>query len=167
MIKRTVGQNCLAQDGGSFCQRILLFNVITSLYLLFAWQNWSLHPLLSQVPVHSSPGMLTRWCCRQQFVCVVLPALCPFPFRPHCPPFLQHKFLEVRHGFLWLSALLVQWITPIICLFYALPTFIALFSFIGLQFISVQFSHSVVSNSLRPHESQHARPPCPSPTPGV
>ena len=26
---------------------------------------------------------------------------------------------------------------------------------------------SVVSDSLRPHESQHARPPCPSPTPGV
>ena len=35
------------------------------------------------------------------------------------------------------------------------------------QFSSVQFSHSVVSNSLQPHESQHARPPCPSPTPGV
>ena len=32
---------------------------------------------------------------------------------------------------------------------------------------SVQFSRSVVSNSLWPHESQHARPPCPSPTPGV
>ena len=32
---------------------------------------------------------------------------------------------------------------------------------------SVQFSHSVVSNSLWPHESQHARPPCPSPTPRV
>ena len=31
----------------------------------------------------------------------------------------------------------------------------------------VQFSHSVMSNSLQPHESQHARPPCPSPTPGV
>ena len=30
-----------------------------------------------------------------------------------------------------------------------------------------QFSRSVVSNSLRPHESQHARPPCPSPTPRV
>ena len=29
------------------------------------------------------------------------------------------------------------------------------------------FSASVVSDSLRPHESQHARPPCPSPTPGV
>ena len=35
------------------------------------------------------------------------------------------------------------------------------------EFSSVQFSHSVVSNSLRPHESQHARPPCPSPTLGV
>ena len=36
-----------------------------------------------------------------------------------------------------------------------------------LPLSSVQFSRSVVSNSLRPHESQHARPPCPSPTPGV
>ena len=34
-------------------------------------------------------------------------------------------------------------------------------------FNSVQFSHSVVSDSLWPHESQHSRPPCPSPTPGV
>ena len=32
---------------------------------------------------------------------------------------------------------------------------------------SVQFSCSVVSNSLQPHESQHTRPPCPSPTSGV
>ena len=34
-------------------------------------------------------------------------------------------------------------------------------------FSSVQFSCSVVSNCSRRHESQHARPPCPSPTPGV
>ena len=34
-------------------------------------------------------------------------------------------------------------------------------------FSSVHFSHSVVSDSLRPHESQHARPPCLSPTPRV
>ena len=34
-------------------------------------------------------------------------------------------------------------------------------------FSSVQFRRSVVSNSLRPHELQHTRPPCPSPTPGV
>ena len=34
-------------------------------------------------------------------------------------------------------------------------------------FSSVQFSHSVTSDSLRPHESQHARPPCLSPNHGV
>ena len=34
-------------------------------------------------------------------------------------------------------------------------------------FSSVQFSRSVVSDSLRPHGLQHARPPCPSPTPGA
>ena len=32
-------------------------------------------------------------------------------------------------------------------------------------FSSVQFSHSVMSNSLQPHALQHSRPPCPSPTP--
>ena len=36
-----------------------------------------------------------------------------------------------------------------------------------LSFSSVQFSCSVVSDSLRPHELQHTRPPCPSPTPGA
>ena len=35
------------------------------------------------------------------------------------------------------------------------------------KFNSVQFSCSVMSDSLRPHELQHTRPPCPSPTPGV
>ena len=39
--------------------------------------------------------------------------------------------------------------------------------FYFFQFSSVQFSHSVVSDSLRPHESQHTRSPCLSPTPGV
>ena len=34
-------------------------------------------------------------------------------------------------------------------------------------FSSFQFIRSVVSDSLQPHEPQHARPPCPSPTPGV
>ena len=32
---------------------------------------------------------------------------------------------------------------------------------------SIQFSHSIMSDSLRPHELQDGRPPCPSPTPGV
>ena len=48
------------------------------------------------------------------------------------------------------------------------PAFIQVLSHLwNLYKPSVQFSHSVVSNSLQPHESQHARPPCPSPTPGV
>ena len=37
----------------------------------------------------------------------------------------------------------------------------------GIEFSSVQFSYSVMSDPLRSHELQHARPPCPSPTPGV
>ena len=51
--------------------------------------------------------------------------------------------------------------------------FLFFFLFLGLQLWicwtnwSVQFSRSVVSNSLQPHESQYAGPPCPSPTPGV
>ena len=48
-----------------------------------------------------------------------------------------------------------------------LRDFYASFSHSLQRFSSVQFSHSVVPNSLRPHESQHARPLCPSPTPGV
>ena len=40
-------------------------------------------------------------------------------------------------------------------------------NFLIQLFSSDQFSHSVVSSSLHLHESQHARPPCPSPTPGI
>ena len=43
--------------------------------------------------------------------------------------------------------------------------FIYLFMYINIS--SVQFSRSVVSDSWRPHEPQHARPPCPSSAPGV
>ena len=49
----------------------------------------------------------------------------------------------------------------------ALWSAIDISEFFSVQFSSVQFSRSVVSDSLRPHESQHARPPCPSPTHGV
>ena len=42
-----------------------------------------------------------------------------------------------------------------------------LYGNLSYQFSSVQFSRSVVSDSLWSHESQHTRPPCPSPTPGV
>ena len=62
------------------------------------------------------------------------------------------------------SKLLITWLVlltsaPIIRLFYTKVTW--------LTFISVQFSHSVMSDSLQPYEPQHIRPPCLSPTPGV
>ena len=41
------------------------------------------------------------------------------------------------------------------------------FRYCAINSFSVQFSCSVVSDSSRPHELQHARAPCPSPTPGV
>ena len=46
-------------------------------------------------------------------------------------------------------------------------TWISLTWVSAYQFSSVQFSCSVVSDSLRPHKSQHSRPPCPSPAPEV
>ena len=45
-----------------------------------------------------------------------------------------------------------------------LPIMIPFYSIVGP---TIQFSHSVMSDSLQPHGLQHARPPCPSPTPGV
>ena len=55
----------------------------------------------------------------------------------------------------------------LVCPFDSLQYEKKLFIYVGFQFSSVQFSHSVVSDSLWPHGLQHARPPCPSPTPGV
>ena len=76
------------------------------------------------------------------------------------------------HSFLWQSNI------PCVCVCtyiwkYIYITFIhsSVYGHSGcfdiIQFSSVQFSRSVVSDSLWPHESPHARPPCPSPTPGV
>ena len=55
----------------------------------------------------------------------------------------------------------VSWSTSIISTSSLLECLLAFCS------VSVQFSQSVVSDSSRPHGLQHARPPCPSPTPGV
>ena len=55
----------------------------------------------------------------------------------------------------------VLWVT---CSLHLLPSLFPLILKLPIQF---QFSQSVVSDSLQPHELQHARPPCPSPTPGA
>ena len=55
-----------------------------------------------------------------------------------------------------------------LCVFYLYQIYPVVFLYHSLHtFSSVQFSHSVMSDSLWSHESQHTRPPCPSPTPRV
>ena len=73
----------------------------------------------------------------------------------------------------WWSLRYVSFLTVLKCVgqqTFSVKGQIAMFSALQpstLLHCSVQFSHSVVSDSLRPHECQHARPPCPSQTPGV
>ena len=69
----------------------------------------------------------------------------------------------------WIYMWTVIWYANI-GLFIAFKSFKKYFSYLTCSLrslSSIQFSRSVVSDSLRPHESHHARPPCPSPTPGV
>ena len=61
---------------------------------------------------------------------------------------LLSRILRYNYSTMYLSLLLVKFVPSV-------------------QFSSVQFSRSVVSNSLQPHGLQHAMLPCPSPTPGA
>ena len=67
--------------------------------------------------------------------------------------------LHSRRWVVWAS----EW--SFICFYSLSSTYCQISS--DLDSHSVQFSHSVMSDSLPPHEPQHARPTCPSPTPGV
>ena len=75
----------------------------------------------------------------------------------------------VIHGVAKSRTRLSDWteLMYIFCFANFIPCIVLCFPVASVQFSSVQFSCSVVSDSLRPHEPQHARPPCPSPTPGV
>ena len=76
----------------------------------------------------------------------------PWDFYPYLSEGRQnenHNHRKLTKLIAWITALSTQWNYE--------PTVNS----------SVQFSCSVVSDSLRPYELQHARPPCPSPTPGV
>ena len=71
----------------------------------------------------------------------------------NCPPLPSMRLIEPKKTLVWNISVTEKWIH--------------MFSSECSLFSSVQFSSSVVSDSLWPHELQHARPPCPSPTPGV
>ena len=77
------------------------------------------------------------------------------------PSVMSYSFQSTGVSSPWLSVFLVFFLIQLNGIFKNFSVSdISLFS-------SVQFSRSVVSDSLRPHELQQARPPCPSPTPGV
>ena len=90
-------------------------------------------------------------------------------------PIVSHKFkIKSFHSHTYKSTKWIQLCIKIsLDSFWSLPksghiTYIfKVFKWIKCTDTSFQFSHSVVSESLRPHESQHTRPPCPSQTPGV
>ena len=67
----------------------------------------------------------------------------------------------------WISLLPWLWWWIPECMHMSKLIKLCVFNVYSFVYNSVQFSHSVVSDSLRPHEIQHARPPCPSPTPRV
>ena len=73
----------------------------------------------------------------------------------------------IAHFFLTLNNISLSGCTTVYLSICQLKDILVASKFWQLWLSSVQFSHSVVSDSLWPHEPQHARSPCPSPTPGV
>ena len=89
-------------------------------------------------------------------------------------PSICHKVMGPDAVILWSSwnsvwhlARMPCNISVIIVKFFIIELYVGTLCQITLKSMVVQFSRSVVSNFLRPRELQHARPPCPSPTPGV
>ena len=92
----------------------------------------------------------------------------PFFFRRYLFSFCLQKNICTCTHFMWLRASVYAQSLSCVQLFCSLmDCSLPVSSLHGFIPASVQFSHSVMSDSLRPHELQHARPPCPSPTPGV
>ena len=92
---------------------------------------------------------------------VPLPAPLPIIVMQSCPLLLPSIFNSAQGSVL--DLLSQEQVFPL-----SFPSPLISVQYQGNFICSVsQFSRSVVSHSLRPHELQHARPPCPSPTPGV
>ena len=133
----------------------------------------------------SFPSELLIWSFHYWFV-EAYPTVCDpmdcstpgFPVLHYLPEFAQHMSIELvmpsnhlvlcgpllllqsfpASGSFQMSQLFTSGCQSIVCRY---------IFFICLSIRSDQISRSVISDSLRPPESQHARPPCPSPTPGV
>ena len=84
----------------------------------------------------------------------------PYPQTTTC-------LLSLYTGLLWTFSINGMIYYVVFCVWILSFSLFLRFIHIAVYNSSVQFSRSVASNSLRPHELQHTRPPCPSPTPGA
>ena len=143
--------------------------VITSL-----WLSGSLRPFLYSSPVYSCHLFLISSASVRSipFLSFIMPIFAwnvPLVFLEgisslsHSVVFLYFFALIAEEGFLISSCYSLELCIQMLISF----LFFFAFHFSSFHRYSVQFSCSVMSDSLRPHESQHARPPCPSPTPRV
>ena len=82
-------------------------------------------------------------------------------------PFMQLQIAIIFFNLLYLKTVRQTFLWVLCGLYFYLDNTLNAESIWHPTFSSVQFSCSIVSNSLWPHELQHTRPPCPSPTPGV
>ena len=82
-----------------------------------------------------------------------------------CESCFYNQKKKYHYLWFWKKMMLLMYITNLVKCRKKISLYRIWFHFIRIS--SVQFSRSVVSSSLPPHESQHTRPPCPSPTPGV
>ena len=100
--------------------------------------------------------------CKYNFALVHFFQFCQILFPKIGSSTVKTFFLHIQN----LYVFLMNWL----CFHYIMSHFIpgnVLCSEVYFVWYSVQFSRSVMSNSLRTHGMQHTRPPCPSPTPGV
>ena len=88
----------------------------------------------------------------------------PRPFQWENPPVEGKGIQEENANFLRLQSLMI-FLLPLMVLKESAKGFVV--EMLISAFSSVQFSCSIMSDSLRSNELQHTRPPCPSPTPGV
>ena len=90
-----------------------------------------------------------------------------FLFSYHC---IVNWISELRYWNQIILKVFVYWTLKLKCTWIVLYLFLSPWICYGMgcaSIFDIQFSHSVLSNSLWLHGLQHARPPCPSPTPGV
>ena len=123
------------------------FDTFDSLILILLCQ---LNPLKSLVSV--SPTFIIHKPWKAPFIILLILSY----FCSHCELLFHLKFLNILSSFWRLCSDFPRY-----------TLFNISTGSYSNTFPSIQFSRSVVSGSLQPHESQHTRPPCPSPTPGV